>query len=233
MSGICAPFQAFVERQLLKELSPNRRASYGWYSFAFVLIIGTHWMIIPVNIAVFFELCGKENEPIATSLIPLVLLPVLFVYNMLVSLIKDARILVTFIGVIYASIYFIIGFQLLATTPDPIWGWLLFFATDTKATLFPVMLWSVVNEVSSPDNSKKAYPVIAFACQLGSIGGSGATILVDYLGGTAGLLIGQGISICLVMISACVPALLPALQTRKRGRLLHNWSWSPREERKP
>merc|ERR1740130_1756846 len=87
---------------------------------------------------------------------------------------------------------------------SPALAWVLWFASNTKSVLFPVMFWSVINDISSRKTatgvpfSRIAYGTLVFGGQLGGIIGSTLAGNNQYLGGTAMLVISQAVALVLV-----------------------------------
>lgn len=177
-----------LTQNLLLDLPAHRRHSYWSFSVCFMLIIAAHLMVNPVKYATFTGSVGKEKLPQAQTLVPLVLFPCLCVYNLLVSCVPDPRTFVLIITSFYASVYTTVFFLLQLDGKSYVAAYLLLFATDTKSVILPVMMWSVVNDVSTPALSKKAYPTITMACQLGGMLGSLLAASLEYVGGTVGLI---------------------------------------------
>ena len=57
------------------------------FLFAFVIggclsFVFSGNVVNPVKIAIFFELCGARQEPVAKSLVPVILFPLLILYTL-------------------------------------------------------------------------------------------------------------------------------------------------------
>ncbi|CAE7334423.1 unnamed protein product [Symbiodinium necroappetens] len=194
---------SWVDRQLLRELPNEWRVAYLFFALALMLVLGTGLMINPATISTFVDSVGVDQQPVAQTYLPLVLFPILFLYNFLWAALRSPQLLVTVVCTVYALVYALIAVRsLMRPHIEPWLAWILFYATNTKSVLFPVMLWSVMNDLSSTQYSKVAYPALVFAGQVGGLAGSLYATFVHRVGGTSGLLVVQAVA--LVIIAALV-----------------------------
>mmetsp|Transcript_89985 Transcript_89985/g.291218 ORF Transcript_89985/g.291218 Transcript_89985/m.291218 type:complete len:479 (-) Transcript_89985:337-1773(-) len=177
----------------LCDLPVERRWSFVCFALALCISLGTSQFLGPVKTAVFLDLVGTQWEPVAKSLVLVVLLPVLVLYSCLVSLLRSARLLVACVCAAYTLIFLSITIALLLSKGKPgAWlAWVLYYAAETKSVIVMPMIWSVIADVSTWELSKQAYPFIFFLTQLGGILGSMAAMTVSSLGGEVGLLLLQ------------------------------------------
>eukprot|EP00434_Breviolum_minutum_P010439 symbB.v1.2.009205.t1/scaffold580.1/size320225/7 len=160
-------------------------------------------MINPPTNSTFADAVDYHKLPLAQSYLPLVLLPVLLVYNFLWAALQSPRRLVLVVCSIYALLYAIIAVESLQHQHiDRRWAWTLYYVSNTKSVLFPVMLWSTMNDVSSTQFSKIAYPVLVSSAQLGGLAGSLVATAVKHVGHTAGLMVIQASA--LLIVAGCV-----------------------------
>mmetsp|Transcript_35642 Transcript_35642/g.74158 ORF Transcript_35642/g.74158 Transcript_35642/m.74158 type:complete len:495 (+) Transcript_35642:35-1519(+) len=194
---------SWVDRQLLRELPNEWRVAYLFFALALMLVLGTGLMINPATISTFVDSVGVDQQPVAQTYLPLVLFPILFLYNFLWAALRSPQLLVTVVCAVYAVLYALIAVRsFMRPHIEPWLAWILFYATNTKSVLFPVMLWSVMNDLSSTQYSKVAYPALVFAGQVGGLAGSLYATFVHRVGGTSGLLVVQAAA--LVIIAALV-----------------------------
>ncbi|CAE7403714.1 unnamed protein product [Symbiodinium pilosum] len=194
---------SWVDRQLLRELPNAWRVAYLFFALALMLVLGTGLMINPATISTFVDSVGVDQQPVAQTYLPLVLFPILFLYNFLWAALRSPQLLVVVVCTVYAIVYaFIAVRSLMQPHIEPWLAWILFYATNTKSVLFPVMLWSVMNDLSSTQYSKVAYPALVFAGQVGGLAGSLYATFVHRVGGTSGLLVVQAAA--LIIIAALV-----------------------------
>lgn len=209
------PGPSWCDKQLLRELPIEWRRAYLFFALSLVLVLGTASMINPATISTFVDSVGIDMQPVAQTYLPLVLLPVIFLYNFLWAALGSPRRLVVVLCAVYAAIYILIAVRALVDSHIEPWlAWVLFYATNTKAVLFPVMLWSVMNDLSSSQYSKIAYPSLVFGGQVGGLVGSLYATNVKYVGGTPGLLIAQAaalVGVAFLVWHACrLAAIAPA-----------------------
>lgn len=191
----------YTSEVLLADLTPQRRLSYFLLGSALALTLGTAQFVVPVKTNVFYDVVGADQDPLAKSLIVVVLIPVLVIYNLLVSALPGPISLVWVMSIVYAGVYGYLYIAFSVEKPNPLDAWLLYYATETKGVLIMPMLWSVVAEVSTSELSKKSYSAIFAIIQCGGIAGSAVAIQVKKLGGPIFLL---GVQAVLFIIVAAI-----------------------------
>jgi len=147
-----------------------------------------------VKQVIFLDVVGTEQEPVAKSLVLVVLFPFIVIYSILVSLMPSPRSLVAtmcalFTGVFLSITALIVLDELENGKISPWIAWTLYFATEIRSVFMMPMVWSVIADVSTAEMSRKAYPFLFFVTQLGGIGGSIFAMQVKALGGQVGLLL--------------------------------------------
>lgn len=200
--------QAFLRQALLLDFTPARRWSYFCFAGSLLVALASHQFVGPVKVAIFFDLVGSDVEPVAKSVVMLVLLPVLVGYSMLVSYLNSAERLVMMVCGFYTVLFSAITFihWLSGGHPEPWLAWVLYYATETKGVIIMPMIWSVIAEASTSALAKKAYPIMFFVVQVGGILGSLVAIQISDLGGEVGLLFMQAASFAVVAalaVAAC------------------------------
>jgi len=210
--------QKYTSEILLADLTPKRRLSYFLLGLALALTLGTAQFVVPVKINIFYDVVGAHWDPFAKSMIVVVLIPVLIIYNLLVSALPGPISLVWVMSILYAVVYAYLWTAFLVDTPSKWAAWLLYYATETKGVLIMPMLWSVVAEVSTSTLSKKSYPFIFAIIQAGGIAGSSVAIQVKKLGGPIILLLVQ--AVLFVIVAAIAHAGVAVLGDDKGEALL-------------
>lgn len=192
--------QAWLQQAFLADLPRDRRLSYFCFAFSLSVALATFQFIGPVKVALFFNVVGPEQEPIAKSLVLVVLIPILVLYSILVTAMPSSRALVVVVCTLYTVVYLFISVAVLYGNgnPAPWVVWVLYYATETRGVIIMPMIWSVVADVSTSEYSKKAYPFLFFWIQLGGIVGSVCAIKVSSLGGEVGLLLLQTVSFAVI-----------------------------------
>lgn len=195
------PWLPCLDQVLLLDLPPRRRRSYLCFACAMFVALGSHQFVVAVKTTLFLDTVGTQMEPIAKTLVMVVLIPVLVLYGLLVSRVEDPKRMVLFVCAAFSAIYLLVvtGVLLEAHKTSTWPAWLLYYATETKGVIVMPMIWSVVADVSTPELASKAYPMIFFVIQLGGIVGSWAAIEVRSLGGEVGLLLLQ--AGCLLLVA--------------------------------
>lgn len=198
----------------LQELDPQMRTAYFWFAGGLCLLLGTQGMIQPPTTSTFINSVGYDTIPVAQTWLPLVYLPVLFLYNFLFNTFKKTPVvMVTIMCLIYSAIYWVVAANTLAIYDwkagkegvlSPTIAWIFWFASNTKSVLFPVMFWSIMNDISARRTqgnvqfSKIAYGTLVFGGQCGGIIGSLISGNNQYLGGTPMLMIVQAAVLLIV-----------------------------------
>lgn len=183
-------WQEWLRDAVLADLPTDRRWSYLSFALALSVALMSFQFVSPVKIAIFVDVVGTSSEPIAKSLVLVVLLPLLVCYSVLVSLLSR-RALVLIVCGFYMLVFLAIAvFVMLAHGKPPAWvAWVLYFAAETRAVIVMPMIWSVVADVSTAELSRKAYGMLFFGIQVGGILGSFCAMKVSSLGGEVGLLL--------------------------------------------
>lgn len=206
----------WCDKLLLKELDPQMRGAYFWFAGGLCLLLGSQNMIQPPTTTTFINSVSYAEIPVAQTWLPVVYLPVLFLYNFLFNTFKSSPIvMVTIMCLIYALIYVAIGINTLLIYDwkghkEGVLGapsaWAFYYASNTKSVLFPVMFWSVMNDISTRRTlaavpfSKIAYGTLVFGGQVGGIIGSLISGNNQHLGGTPMLLIVQAMVLLVVPV---------------------------------
>uniref|UniRef100_A0A7S1SE66 ADP,ATP carrier protein n=1 Tax=Alexandrium catenella TaxID=2925 RepID=A0A7S1SE66_ALECA len=192
---------AWLEQLVLSDLPSSRRRSYLYFSLALGVSLGTSQFVGPVKTAVFLDVVGTAYEPLAKSLVLVVLFPVIVLYSALVTWLRSARLLVACVCGFYTAVFSAVTLVLVLEggRPGPWLAWVLYYAFETKTVIMMPMIWSVVADVSTAELSRKAYPFIFFVIQVGGIVGSLFAIKVSSLGGEIGLLLIQTVTFLVVV----------------------------------
>eukprot|EP00931_Biecheleriopsis_adriatica_P121322 TRINITY_DN96402_c0_g1_i1.p1 TRINITY_DN96402_c0_g1~~TRINITY_DN96402_c0_g1_i1.p1 ORF type:complete len:556 (+),score=64.69 TRINITY_DN96402_c0_g1_i1:75-1670(+) len=206
----------WCEKILLNELEPQMRGAYFYFAAGLLLILGSQSMIQPPTTSTFINSVAYEKIPVAQTWLPGVYLPVLFFYNFLFTTFKSTpTVVVTILCILYAVIYWVVAINTLLSYDwthnkegvlAPVVAWVFWYASNTKSVLFPVMFWSVMNDISARYTatgvpfSRIAYGTLVFAGQVGGIVGSTIAGNNQHLGGTPMLVISQAVILMIVPV---------------------------------
>mmetsp|Transcript_12812 Transcript_12812/g.22988 ORF Transcript_12812/g.22988 Transcript_12812/m.22988 type:complete len:601 (+) Transcript_12812:74-1876(+) len=193
-------FRKWLKEVSLADLPQDRRCSYYLFGLAFAIALATLQFVGPLRTAMFFKVVGTDKEPIAKSLVLVVLLPIVMLYSIAVTLLPSTRALVVVVNGFYTLVFLLLTMMIASSAGEiPAWvAWALYFAVETKGVILMPMIWSVVADVSTAELSKKAYPFLFFVMQVGGIGGSFIAIHINRLGGPVGLLLIQTCTMALM-----------------------------------
>jgi len=185
---------------LLADLPRHRRCSYLCFALALCVALGSYQFVSPVKTAIFLDLVGTQHEPVARSLVLVVLVPVLFLYGVVASAVGSSRRLVLAVCGFYALAYVATSAVLLASAgrPGAWFAWALYYITETRSVVVMPMIWSVVADASTTSMAKRAFPPMFALIQLGGIAGSLVAVRARSLGGEVGLLLLQAAAFGLV-----------------------------------
>lgn len=195
-------FGNWLKDVVLFDLPTDRRNSYYLFGLALAISLATLQFAGPLRTAIFLDVVGADKEPIAKSMVLLVLLPIVMLYSVAVTALPSTRVLVIAVNAFYTVIFLLLTVMIQSTDKPAAWvAWALYFAVETKGVILMPMIWSVIADVSTTELSKKAYPFTFFVMQIGGIGGSTVAIFIEKLGGQVGLMWMQ--TLTLAVIGAC------------------------------
>lgn len=204
-------FSTWCKDVVLFDLPTDRRKSYYLFGLALAIALATLQFGSPLKTAIFFDVVGTDKEPIAKSLVLLVLLPIVMLYSIAVTVLPSTRVLVIAVSAFYTVVFLLLTLAIQSSDkPAPWVAWALYFAVETKGVIMMPMIWSVIADVSTAELSKKAYPFTFFVMQIGGIGGSTIAIEIKKLGGALGLMWMQ--TLTLAVIGACTWAGVSVIQ---------------------
>ena len=145
-----------------------------------------------MKMGVFATFVGVEHEPQAKLGTLVILVPLLFGYNKMYSMIEDPRALVFSVAAAYAAVFFCIAIALLQAQDEMAgggmvegkrWlGWLAYWSIESFGSVFVAMLWSVTASVSDGAAARNVYPAIVVFQQLGAVGGATLASFTEFFG---------------------------------------------------
>jgi hypothetical protein len=198
----------------MKELTPGQRKAYLYFATGLTLLLGSQNMIQPPTTSTFINSVAYSKIPLAQTWLPAVYLPVLFFYNFLFNAFREnPAIMVTILCLFYSGLYWYVAVNTLLvydfkTRTEGVLpaaeAWFLYYASNTKSVLFPVMFWSCIADISAQKTennvpfSRIAYGTLVFGGQLGGILGSLIAGNNAHIGGTPMLIISQAVILLLV-----------------------------------
>lgn len=209
----------WLDGAFLGDRPVRTRLAYLGFAGALLVTLGSQQFIAPVKIAMFMGVVGARTEPVARSLLLLVMVPVLVAYSLAYSRLKSATRLAASVCGIYAAAFVVIAAAMARAGDPPAWSaWLLYYAAETKGVIVLPMLWSMLNDVTPPELAPAIFPTLFFLAQLGGIGGSLIAANASHFGGELGLMVLQVVALVLVAAFVWVAcALLEAERSKLRG----------------
>jgi AAA family ATP:ADP antiporter len=134
--------------------------------------------------AVFFDLVGADFLPKARIITPLILIGMLFIFNLIVSSVKKES-LFAIVACFYASIFFAIALALqlkLPTVdhclvnwiPGKLVGWILYWSIESFGSIIVgAVFWAFVSNSTKTESAKRGFPMIFLFGQVGQLLGAG------------------------------------------------------------
>jgi hypothetical protein len=198
----------------LREFGPDQRRAYFFFAGALFLLLGSQNLIGPATTSTFINSVAYEKIPVAQTWLPFIYIPILFFYNFMINTFRSRPVIVmSVMCLVYSAIYVVVAVDTLLVydweghkegVMAPSLAWIFWFATNTKNVLFPVMFWSIMNDVSAQTTStgvqysRIAYGALVFGGQAGGIVGSTVAGNNGSLGGTPMLVIEQAVVLLIV-----------------------------------
>lgn len=152
---------------------------FGLLASIFGLIIGSYWSMRIMKDSIFNAIIGMDYQPRAKWLSLAIIIPIILIYNRLVSSYARHHVFYFLIG-LYAIISF--GFYLGFSSPvygientvkDPyrLIGWAWYVFVESYGSLIVALFWAFTTDTTKPDSARRGFPMIAFFGQLGNIFG--------------------------------------------------------------
>ncbi len=206
-----------VFRWLWGDLTRDEVKKFALLSATFMFVIGSYWLMRPLKDGIFFEIVGKDYQPIAKIVSLFILIPLILLYSKLVDMVEKRK-LFYIIGVFYAFCfagvaYFlsdpVMGLPNKVPGADRYFGWFIYVLIESFGSLTVALFWSFVASSTEPASAKRGFPLIISGAQIGSITGPYLATKAEILGipFLTGLVV-VGICAMMVMItifSAVVP----------------------------
>ena len=143
----------------------------------FALIIGVYWTLRPLKDAIFIQMVGKYQLPLAKTVSVLTLLPLVMLYTKLVAKFSREKMLIllpTFYGVTIFLFSLLMFF--LQKDPGSIslilargigYGWYLF--VESFGSLVVALFWAFATDATLPPSARRGFPLVVAIGQMGGI----------------------------------------------------------------
>lgn len=170
-----------VARFLWGDLTAEEYKRVGLLSFAFLLIIGSYWLLRTIKDAFFDDLVGMSYQPKAKMISLLVIIPLVLGYSKLVDMVEKQT-LFYIICFTYAAAFLGIGFFYqfpgyalnafpFNAVPGSFLGWFSYITIESFGSMAVALFWSFVNSTLNTAQSKRGSALIISGGQIGAISG--------------------------------------------------------------
>ena len=157
--------------------SPDERKKFSILSVLFGLTVGAYWLLRPLKDGVFLTMVGTDFQPKEKILSMFVVIPLVMIYERLVSSFKRHQVLYG-LSIFYAigAAFFAalilhptIGMQNTVASADRYLGWTFYLFVESFGSIMVMLFWSFVADTTTPDSAKRGYPLIVLGAQIGGI----------------------------------------------------------------
>ena len=196
--------------------SKDERKKFSILSVLFGLTIGAYWLFRPLKDGVFLTMFGTDYQPKAKILSMFVVIPLVMIYERLVSSYKRHQVLygLSIFYAIGAAIFaaFIMhpemGMQNTVASADRYLGWTFYLFVESFGSIMVMLFWSFVADTTTPDSAKRGYPLIVLGAQIGGIAGPLMGQMVMPEEGGAEAVNGSGIATIICVVALCLIPLI-------------------------
>ena len=196
--------------------SKDERKKFSILSVLFGLTIGAYWLFRPLKDGVFLTMVGTDYQPKAKILSMFVVIPLVMIYERLVSSYKRHQVLygLSIFYAIGAAIFaaFIMhpemGMQNTVASADRYLGWTFYLFVESFGSIMVMLFWSFVADTTTPDSAKRGYPLIVLGAQIGGIAGPLMGQMVMPEEGGAEAVNGSGIATIICVVALCLIPLI-------------------------
>lgn len=152
---------------------------FGILASIFGLIIGSYWSLRIMKDSIFNAIVGMDYQPRAKLLSLVIIIPIVLIYNKLVSSYPRHHVFYFLVG-LYAvlSFGFYLGFSspvygIENTVKDPyrLIGWAWYVFVESYGSLIVALFWAFTTDTTKPEAASRGFPFIALFGQLGNIFG--------------------------------------------------------------
>lgn len=170
-----------VARFLWGDLTAEEYKRLGLLSFAFLLIIGSYWLLRTIKDAFFDDLVGMSYQPKAKMISLLVIIPLVLGYSKLVDMVEKQTLfyiicsvyVTAFLGIAYFYANPVAGLDVYPfnAVPGRFLGWFSYIAIESFGSMAVALFWSFVNSTLNTAQAKRGNALIISGGQIGAIAG--------------------------------------------------------------
>jgi len=148
----------------------------------FALIIGVYWTLRPLKDAVFIQLAGQMQLPLAKTASLIALMPIVILYTQLLHTRPKEKmfaLLPTFYGIMTLLFSLLIFYAQTAVSQNdlddlarvltPFLGYLWYIFVESFGSLIIALFWAYATSITLLNTAKKGFPLIVAIGQIGGI----------------------------------------------------------------
>lgn len=144
-------------------------------SCSLFFLIGSYWPLRTLKESIFINMVGSSHLPEAKFLSLFLFFPLVLIYSRLIDIFSKEKIIYVLV-----TFYSVTGFMFVYFLSDPNYGlaneiqssgriiaWAFYVFAESYISLMNALIWSFINDVTTPESAKKGYGLIIFGAQLG------------------------------------------------------------------
>ncbi len=173
--GLGSKIRSIASR--LFEVEPHERLKLFLLTAAFFLVISAYTIAQALKDTFFLNMVGKEYQPIAKTVVMVVLIPAIFLYSKLVDRLRRHQLL-CFFSLLFGSVGLVftyllgheaIGLPNTHVGPHRLFGWIFYFFVEGYSPFLVSVFWAFANSVFSSEEAKKNYGLMVAGSKLGGL----------------------------------------------------------------
>jgi AAA family ATP:ADP antiporter len=220
----------------LFEVDEQDRLKVIFLSVTYLLVIGAYTVAKELKDSIFISAVGKEYLPWAKISSMIVLVPAVLLYSKLVDVLRRYQLLsvcCTFFGLVSLIIAYQLGDPLVGlsnthTSPDRIYGWLVYYFVEGYTPFVVSVVWAFANSITSPEGAKKNYALMVAGSKIGGMLTSGIAWAIFSMGATSSFTMSDVARHQLVFAGSalmllCVPGVIWLMMRMVPGRYMHGY----------
>lgn len=157
------------------ELTRDELKKFILLSCSLFFLIGSYWPLRTLKESIFINMVGSLYLPEAKVLSLIFFFPLVLIYSRLIDIFSKEKIIYVLVG-----FYTVVGFTFVYFLNDPFYGlsnevqstgrilaWAFYVFAESYISLMNALIWSFINDVTTPESAKKGYGLIIFGAQFG------------------------------------------------------------------
>lgn len=165
---------SYLVHKLSPTLTPEQCRKFGFLTFCYFLLIGAQWPAKTLKDSLIVSELGADNQPLARAVSVLLCIAMSFFYGQMVSRFRRENVLYLILGGLVslgAVLSVLIKLYFMGIFPIGqalvIYGFYVYI--DMVTVLSIPTFWAFVSDVTTPDEAKKGFTILALAGQFGGL----------------------------------------------------------------